>query len=78
MVRRLVHEEHVRLADEDACHGRPHLPPARQRADVAVDALVVEPQAMQHFAGAGLERVGSVRISDSGGGDGGTWAWTRA
>ena len=57
MVRGLVHEQDVGLAQEHAGHGHPHLPAAGQGAHVAVDALVVEPEAVEHLAGLGLEPV---------------------
>ena len=57
MVRRLVHQQHVGVAEQDAGHRDAHLPAARERADVAVDAIVIEPQAVQHFAGLRLEGV---------------------
>ena len=57
MVGRLVHQQHVGLAEQHARHGHAHLPAARQRADVAVDPLVVEPEAVEHLARLGLERV---------------------
>jgi hypothetical protein len=57
VVRGLVHEQDVGPAEQHARHGHAHLPAARQRADVAVDALVVEAEAVEHFAGLALERV---------------------
>ncbi len=39
-----------------------HLPAARQRADVAVDALVLEAEPVQHFAGLALERVAAEMV----------------
>ena len=55
----LVHQQHVGPAEQHARHADAHLPPARQRADVAVDPLVVEAEAVQHFARLRLERVAS-------------------
>ena len=57
MVGRLVHQQDVGLAEQHARHRHAHLPAAGQRADVAVDPLVVEPEAVEHFAGLRLERV---------------------
>ena len=47
MVGRLVHQQHVGTAQQHARHRNAHLPAARERADVAIDPLVVEAQAMQ-------------------------------
>ena len=57
MVRRLVHQQDVGPAEQHARHRHAHLPAARQRADVAVDPLVVEAEAVQHLARLALERV---------------------
>ena len=57
MVRRLVHEQDVGPAEQHARHGDAHLPAAGQRADVAVDLIVREPEPVQHLAGLALERV---------------------
>ena len=57
VVRRLVHQQDVGFAEQHAGHGDAHLPAARQRAHVAVDAIVVEPEPVQHLAGLRLERV---------------------
>ena len=50
MVRRLVHQQDVGPAEQHARHRDAHLPAARERADVAVDPLVVEAEAVQHLA----------------------------
>ena len=57
MVRRLVHQQHVGLPEKHARHRHAHLPAAGQRADVAIDALIVESQAVKDLAGLRLERV---------------------
>jgi hypothetical protein len=57
VIGRLVHQQHVRLAEQHARHRHAHLPAARQRPDVAVDAGVLEAEAVQHLAGLALERV---------------------
>ncbi len=57
MVGGLVHQQHVGVAEQHARHGDAHLPPARERADVAVDPIVLEAEPVQHFAGLALERV---------------------
>jgi hypothetical protein len=50
VIGRLVHQQDVGLPEEHARHGDAHLPPARQRADVAIDPLVVEAEAVKHLA----------------------------
>ena len=62
VVRRLVHQQDVGFAEQHARHGDAHLPAARQRADVAVDPLVVEPEAMENLARAALERVAAEMV----------------
>ena len=57
MVGRLVHQQDVGLAEQHARHRDAHLPAARERADVAVDPLVVEAETVQNLAGPALERV---------------------
>jgi hypothetical protein len=42
----LVHQQHVGPAEQHARHADAHLPAAGQRADVAVDLLVVEAEAV--------------------------------
>ena len=46
----LVHQQHVGPADQHPRHRHAHLPPAGERADVAVDLIVVEAQAVQDLA----------------------------
>ena len=62
VVGRLVHQQHVGAAKQHPGHRHPHLPAARQRADVAVDALVVEAEAVQDLARLGLERVAAEMV----------------
>ena len=62
VVRRLVHQQHVGPAEQHARHRDAHLPSARQLADVAVDPLVVEAEAVEHFAGLALERVAAEML----------------
>ena len=57
MVGRLVHQQDVGPAEQHARHRDAHLPAARERADVAVDPLVVEAEAVQHLARLRLEAV---------------------
>ena len=58
----LVHQQHVGVAEQHARHGDAHFPAARQRADVAVDPLIVEAEPVQHFAGLALERVAAEMV----------------
>ena len=62
VVGRLVHQQDVGLAEQHARHRDAHLPAAGQRADVAVDPVVVEAEAVQHFAGLALERVAAEMV----------------
>ena len=57
VVGRLVHEQHVGPAEQHASHGHAHLPAAGQRADVALDPLVVEAETVQHLAGLCFEAI---------------------
>ena len=57
VVGRLVHQQHVGLAEHHARHRDAHLPAARERADVAVDPLVLEAEPVQDLARLALERV---------------------
>src|ERR1035437_10167002 len=45
-----VHEQHVGAAEEDAGEGDAHLPAAGERADVAIDLVVLEAEPVQHLA----------------------------
>ena len=62
VVGRLVHQQHVGLAEQHARHRHAHLPAARERADVAVDPLVVEAEAVEDFARPALERVAAEML----------------
>ena len=62
VVGRLVHQQDVGPAEQHARHRDAHLPAARQRADVAVDPLVVEAEAVQHLARLALERVAAEML----------------
>jgi hypothetical protein len=57
VVGRLVHQQHVGLAEQHPGQRHPHLPAARQRADVAVNLLVGQSEAVQHLARLRLEGV---------------------
>ena len=57
MVGRLVHQQDVGPAEQHARQRDAHLPAAGERADVAIDLVVVEAEAVQHFARLRLERV---------------------
>ena len=60
MVRRLVEQQHVEIAEQHFRHRHAHLPTARERADVAVDLIVGEAEAVQHLASARFELVPAV------------------
>ena len=62
VVRRLVEEEDVGTAEQHARHGDAHLPAAGERTHVAVDPLVVEPEAMEDFARLTLERIAAEML----------------
>ena len=62
VVRRLVHQQDVGFSEQDASHRHPHLPPARERSDIAVNPLVVEPEPVQDLAGAALEGVAAKML----------------
>src|SRR5215471_16608851 len=62
MVRRLLHQQDVRLAEQHARHRDAHLPAARQRTDVPIDAFVVEAEAVENLACARLERVAAEMV----------------
>ena len=62
MIGRLVHQQDVGLAEQHARHRDAHLPAARQLADVAVDPLVLEAEAVQNLARAALERVAAEML----------------
>ena len=57
VVGRFVHQQNVGFAEQHARHGHAHLPAARERADVAIDPLIVEAEAVEDFAGLRLEGV---------------------
>jgi hypothetical protein len=57
VVRGLVEEHGVRAHEQDAGQPHPHLPAARESADVAVHHLLREAQPGQDLPGPGLERV---------------------
>ncbi len=57
MVARLVQQHGVGTHQEDTGQRHPHLPAARQRADVTVHHLPAEAQAREHFACPALQRV---------------------
>ncbi len=62
VVRRLVHQQDVGAPEQHARHRHAHLPAARQLADVAVDPLVVEAEAVEHFARLALERIAAEML----------------
>ena len=61
MVRRLVHQQDVEVAEQHLGHADAHLPTARQPADVARDHLVAEAEAVQDLLGLRRELVAAER-----------------
>jgi len=57
MVSRLIHQQHIRPAEQHARQCDAHLPAPRQRPDVAIDLVILEAEAMQRLASLRLERV---------------------
>ncbi len=53
----LVHQQHVGASEQHARQRHAHFPAAGERADIAIDLIVGEAQAVQHFAGLRFERV---------------------
>ena len=62
VVGRLVHQQHVRPAEQHARQRHAHLPAAGERADIAIDLVVLEAEAVQHFAGLRFERVAAEML----------------
>ena len=62
MIGRLVHQQDVGAAEQHARHRDAHLPAAGERPDVAVDLVVVESEAGQHFARLRFERVAAEMV----------------
>ena len=57
VIRRLIHQQDIGLPQQHASHRHAHLPATGQRADVTINPLVVEPEAVQDLTRAALERV---------------------
>ena len=57
MVARLVQQHHVGPHQQDARQRHPHLPAARERADVAVHHLLAETEPRQRLARPAVERI---------------------
>ena len=57
MVRRLVEEHDVGAHEQDLRESHAHLPPAGQFADIAVHHRLAEAEAVQHLAGAPVQRI---------------------
>ena len=57
MVGRLVHQQDVGRAEEDAGHRHAHLPPTREQPHIAIDPLVVETESVKNFPRLRLETV---------------------
>ena len=62
MVGGLVHQQHVGPAEQHARQRHAHLPAAGERADVAIDLVVLEAEAVQHLARLRLERVAAEML----------------
>src|SRR5579872_2561856 len=57
VVRWLVHQQYIRHSEQHARQSYAHLPSAGESANVAVNLIVLESQAMEHFTGLRFERV---------------------
>jgi len=57
VVGRFVHQQDVGPAQQHAGQRHTHFPAARKRAHIAIDLIVFETEAMEHFARLGFERV---------------------
>ncbi len=62
MIGRLVHQQHVRPPEQHPRQRHAHLPAARQRADVAIDLVVLKAEAMQHLARLRFQRVAAQML----------------
>ena len=62
MVGGLVHQQHVGAAEQHPRQRHAHFPAARERADVAIDLVVLEAEAVQHFARLRFERVAAQML----------------
>ncbi len=62
MVARLVQQHHVGAHQQDAAQCHAHLPAAGEFADIGVHHLLAEAQAVQHLAGAAVQRVAAQRL----------------
>ena len=62
MVGGFVHQQDVGPAEQHARQRDAHLPAARERADVAIDLVVLEAEAVQHFARLRFERVAAEML----------------
>ena len=62
VVGRLVHQQHVGPAEQHARQRHAHFPAARQRADVAIDLVVLEAETVQHFARLRFERIAAEML----------------
>ncbi len=62
MVGGLIHQQHVRTAEQHARQRHPHLPATGHGADIAVNLVVLESQTVQHLASLGLERVAAQML----------------
>ena len=57
MVGGLVHQQDVGAAEQDPRQRNAHFPAAGERADIAIDLVVLKAEAVEHFAGLSFERI---------------------
>ena len=62
MVGGFVHQQDVGPAEQHAGQCHAHFPAAGKRPDIAIDLIVFEAEAMQHFAGLRFERVAAQML----------------
>ena len=62
VVGRFVHQQHIGPAEQHARQRDAHLPAAGERAHVAIDLVVLEAEAVQHFARLRFERVAAQML----------------
>ncbi len=58
----LVHQQNIGTAEQDARQRDAHLPAAGERADIAIDLVVLEAEPVQHFARLRLQRVAAEML----------------
>ncbi len=62
MVGGFVHQQNIGTAEQHARQRHAHFPAAGERADIAIDLIVLEAEAVQHFARLRLERVAAEML----------------